>query len=72
MHPDSESKTRLTSLNADRPFAESVRRKTERTGSVYSDDQKHAGIQRVPTAEKQGKRKSGSEKTAGSVQNEKL
>ena len=27
---------------------------------------------RVPTAEKQGKRKSGSEKTAGSVQNEKL
>ena len=38
----------------------------------YSDDQKHTGIQRVPIAEKQGKRKSGSEKTAGSVQNEKL
>ena len=27
MYLDSESKTRLTSLNADRPFAESVRRK---------------------------------------------
>ena len=28
---DSKGKTRLTSLNVDRPFAESVRRKTERT-----------------------------------------
>lgn len=34
MYLDSESKTRLTSLNADRPFAESVRRKTERTNKM--------------------------------------
>ena len=34
MYLDSEGKTRLISLNVDRPFAESVRRKTERTNKM--------------------------------------
>ena len=34
MYLDSESKTRLTSLNVDGPFAGSARRKTERTNKM--------------------------------------